>query len=225
MLVIPEKAWAEARWRPDGSAVLSVSLALAGNVGSVALVLTIKGASLLNRPCQTMQRPAESERWGHGLAVKPSGSYFLSMTTSINLSRPSSGSLPSAIPARRKKAKRTQAAGIKQRLDYPLNVSLSRTVHLWIPPWSGAESHHFFCCSCSQSFPFYPPPPFSSHTHALSARCPSFTLRGQIKFEIKSNPVASISSHSKIRHLTPYVTPPKTLPVTFIPLTPDEIQQ
>lgn len=44
----------------------------------------------------------------------------------------------------------------------------------------------------------------------------SFALRGQIKFEIKSNPVASISTQSKIRRLTPNVTPPQTFPVTFI---------
>ncbi len=91
----------EARWkcRPQRFS------ALAGNVGSVALVLTINRASLLNRLCQTIQCPAESERWGHGLAVKPSRSYFLSMTTSINLSRPYSWTLPSTIPVRRNKAK------------------------------------------------------------------------------------------------------------------------
>ena len=41
--------------------------ALAGNADSVALVLTINGASLLNRPCQTMQRPAESRDEDMGL--------------------------------------------------------------------------------------------------------------------------------------------------------------
>lgn len=53
----------EARWkcRPQCFS------ALAGNVGSVALVLTINGASLLNRPCQTMQCPAESRDEDMGL--------------------------------------------------------------------------------------------------------------------------------------------------------------
>lgn len=118
----------EARWK----CLPQRFSALAGNVGSVALVLTIKGASLLNRPCQTMQCPAESERWGHGLAVKPSGSYFLSMTTSINLSRPWSWTLPNAIPARQK-SKRFRLLELNKGWIILPNMSLSRTVHLWIP--------------------------------------------------------------------------------------------
>lgn len=53
----------EARWkcRPQRFS------ALAGNADSVALVLTINGASLLNRPCQTMQCPAESRDEDMGL--------------------------------------------------------------------------------------------------------------------------------------------------------------
>lgn len=44
------------------------------------------------------------------------------------------------------KKQNTQAAGIKQRLDYPLNMSLSRTVHLWIPHGSERKKRHNFLC-------------------------------------------------------------------------------
>ena len=57
---------------------------------SVALVLTINGVSLRERPCQTMQRPAELKAWGRWLAAKPGGSNFPSVTTRINLKTPQS---------------------------------------------------------------------------------------------------------------------------------------
>lgn len=126
--------------------------ALAGNAGSVALVLTINRASLLNRPCQTMQCPAESRDEDMGLQ------WSLAVPTSYQWQRASilaalsRGPCQARLQWEEEKKTKTQAAGIEQRLDYPLNMSLSRTVHLWIPHGSERKERHNFlpdCCRCS----------------------------------------------------------------------------
>ena len=115
--------------------------------------------------------------------------------------------------------KKRKVAGIKQRLDYPLNMSLSRTVHLWIPRGAGRRKRHNSCAWLLYTLFFFLFFFFSLSlpSHSCLVCRLSITLKGQIKFEIKSNPVASILTQSKIHHLTLCVTLPKTFPVTFIP--------
>ena len=186
------KSSPEARWKY----LLQHFSAPAGNVGSVALVLTINGASLLNRPCQTMQHPAESRDEDMGLQ------WSLAVPTSYQWQQASILAALSPGPCQawlqqEEKMQKPQAAGIKQRLDYPLNMSHSGTIHLWIPMVQSGRNVIIFIlgwCWCSKS------PPLSNP--GLVCRIPSVALRELIKFEIKSNPVASILTQSKIHHLT-----------------------
>lgn len=117
--------------------------ALAGNADSVALVLTINRASLLNRPCQTMQCPAESRDEDMGLQ------WSLAVPTSYQWQQASILTALSLGPCQAllqwdAKKQKTQAVGIKQRLDYPPNMSLCETVHLWIPHGSERKERHNF---------------------------------------------------------------------------------
>ena len=79
---------------------------------SVALVLTINGVSLRERPCQTMQRPVELKAQGRWLAAKPGGSNFPSVTTRINLKTPQSWTEGGRrTPAMREERERVVGAG------------------------------------------------------------------------------------------------------------------
>lgn len=116
----------------------------------MALVLTINRASLLNRPCQTMQCPAESRDEDMSLQ------WSLAVPTSYQWQRASilaaftSGPCQAWLQWGGKKAK-DSAAGIKQRLDYPLNMCLSKTIPLWVPCGSERKKRHHFSSWLLQS--------------------------------------------------------------------------
>lgn len=141
--------------------------ALSGNRDSVALFLTINRASLLNRPCQTMQCPAESRDEDIGLQRS------LAVPTSYQWQRASILAALTPGPCQAwlqwaEKKPKTQAAGSKQRLNYPLNMSLSKTIPLRTP--RAEETSSFLLLTAAES----PDSLFSllfPQAHALSADC------------------------------------------------------
>ena len=108
-----------------------------------------------------MQCPAESRDEDMGLQWSLAVSTSYQWHEASILTALSPGSCQARFQWEEKKQK-TQAVGIKQRVDYPRNMSLSRTVHLWIPHGSERKKRHHFSAWLLQMqsvfFCFYPSP-------------------------------------------------------------------
>lgn len=113
-----------------------------------------------------MQCPAESRDEDMGLQ------WSLAVPTSYQWQRASILAAPTPGPCQawlqwEVKKPKTQAPGIKQRLDYPLSMSLSKTIPLWIPHGWERKKRHNFCSWRLQNQPlssFLVSSPLPSHS-------------------------------------------------------------